>query len=175
MRLALYGNISLPRGRCPACRRTVLIVNGHLACCDAPVSAVEILKSQRMSHPAEQRVPISRAEAKRILEEQSNSCLYCQRAFGSKFLRRGQMVRLRLEWDHMVPWCHSMNNRASNYAAACHVCNQTKGDKCFATVDEVSAWVERKWAQIENEADRNLRGLRKEVRRITFGASLLRV
>ena len=73
-------------------------------------------------------------ERTRILERQGNACLYCERPFGTPFLRQGRLGHLRLHWDHVIPFSYSLKNDADNFVAACHVCNLIKGDLMFNTL-----------------------------------------
>jgi len=48
---------------------------------------------------------------------------------------------LRVCWDHKVPYAYSQNNRITNYAAACQICNSLKAALMFATVEETQIYV----------------------------------
>lgn len=79
-----------------------------------------------------------------ILAKQNGRCLYCDMPFGTEILRqggRGRLVRLRLQWDHFVPYSWCETNPADNWVAACHVCNTIKGPRRFETVAEARRYV----------------------------------
>jgi 5-methylcytosine-specific restriction endonuclease McrA len=93
---------------------------------------------KRESEPLELRRRPGEADKRRILDEQGHLCFYCFQPFGY-FVRRpgkARSCRLRQEWDHAVPYSYSQNNNATNFVAACHVCNGLKSDYVFATPDE---------------------------------------
>lgn len=157
------------------CHRMALVLRtGRMACCDTPVELDRPRRTERISQPPQRRCLLSQAERYEILRLQGHCCLYCDRTFGSTFVYRNRSTVLRLEWDHLVPWCHTQNNQPANYVAACHVCNGTKGDRIFATVDEVRVHVARKWEKIEAAQNRILPGMRDTLHCVPTGASLLR-
>ena len=142
--LALYGNVAIPRGRCPDCKRTVLIVGGLYACCDEP-AAGRLGGTKRMSQPCHKRklppLPWRRAQ----LEKQSHRCFYCDVTIGDFVMRvtrkSSRPIRLRLHWDHLLAFAYSQDNNEYNYVAACHVCNGIKSSRIFATLDELRIYV----------------------------------
>jgi 5-methylcytosine-specific restriction endonuclease McrA len=142
--IAMYGKIPLNRAFCRTCRRFAFVLEGRIQCCNAQVEAGEASSVRRMSDvPSGRKIP-RREDAKMILEEQEGRCLYCSRKFGSYVKRRNRVIRLKLNWDHVIPYVYSLDNRARNFVAACHICNSIKRDKIFQTVDEVKIYVQEK-------------------------------
>ena len=136
--LALYGNVAIPRFWCAACRRDALVLRGVLQCCDTPVTqAPTIVK--RMAEPEFRRRTPAPVEQVAILTAQDNRCLYCLLPFGMRVYRGTRATRLRLEWDHVVPFAYAQDNHARNVVAACHVCNGIKGDHMWPTLDDARA------------------------------------
>ena len=133
--LAIYGNTNLVRVYCGTCKGWTLVVDGLRGCCGRE-EAHQPTTFQRMVEPQyiRRRPPLE--ARKRILAEQGDACLYCDRIFGS-FNEKGKRICLR--WDHLVPWSHTMNNRTDNFIAACQFCNAKKSNLIFQTVDEVRA------------------------------------
>lgn len=129
--LAIYGNASMPRVYCDACEMWALVRNDRKLCCDEPAREPPQVYV-RMSQPEMKRGWLPLRIRKAILAEQGHRCLYCERTFGP---------RVKLQWDHMVPWSHTMNNDRHNIAAACRECNQCKSNLIFQTVDEVRTYV----------------------------------
>ena len=78
----------------------------------------------------------------RILEAQGNRCFYCRLPFGGVIYRRSRPVTLRLEWDHVLPFSYSLDNRPANFVAACHVCNGIKGALYFDTPAKAAAYID---------------------------------
>lgn len=86
-----------------------------------------------------QRRPPPAKIRRAILLAQRGCCYYCEKAFGAIVLRRGRPIRLRLHWDHYVPFAYLNTNPEENWRAACHVCNSAKGSSVFMdlSLDEV--------------------------------------
>lgn len=143
--VAMYGNVSLGRAYCWGCRRWALVLDGLIACCNRPVYD-RPTKVKRMCEPEAARRRPSAAMARHILAEQGNSCLYCDRPFDSVVWYGGKVRTIKLRWDHMVPWNYGRDNRDCNFAAACQICNSIKSNRMFMTVEEVRAYVQKRWA-----------------------------
>jgi hypothetical protein len=146
--LALYGNIAIPRGKCPNCGGMALIIQGKWACCDKDASDAAIAGLKRIVEPEQTRGLPSRDRQKAILEAQDYRCLYCERRFGDVAPRGKQrgITTLRIVWDHMVPYSYNQNNGPDNFAAACQQCNAVKLDKMFQTIEEARVYVQTKIA-----------------------------
>lgn len=143
--LAQYGRIILKRMECPDCKRFAFILDGRMACCDLEVST-EFTRKKRMSDSPEHRAHplLSRKVRKAILESQGHRCLYCDRKFGAHVYRKGHLIRLRLQWDHLVPFVYSRDNSFGNYGASCQVCNQIKSCFVFHTLEEARVFIHEK-------------------------------
>lgn len=81
------------------------------------------------------------------LEAQDWRCFYCERGFGAKVWRGSNFIELRVEWDHMVPYSFNQNNGASNFVAACRVCNALKSDRMFQSVDAAKVYLNAAWKE----------------------------
>lgn len=138
---AIYGTISIKRGRCGACGERSLVVKGKTACCDFPVVSAEARGFVQEAAPLEKRRGPSRAHQKAQLDKQGGRCLYCDLEPGSYVQRNDTIVRLRLAWDHAVPFSYSRDNNNQNFVAACHVCNGIKTDLMFGDLDEAKAYI----------------------------------
>ena len=88
-----------------------------------------------------ERKRLNFVERKRILDLQGNKCLYCNREFGSMYMRNGKILSTRLHFDHLIPYSYSQNN-TNNFVAVCNICNGIKSNKMFDTVEEVFHYVE---------------------------------
>lgn len=82
-----------------------------------------------------------------VLERQRNRCMYCDNPFDWLVRRRGDLVRLKLQWDHFVPYAFSGANPGDNWVAACHVCNNIKGPQMFDTIAEAQQFIRPRWAE----------------------------
>lgn len=83
--------------------------------------------------------PISRKpyrqHCNRLVEAQGGLCLYCLLPFGSEVRWKHRRRTLRAEIDHLVPVAWKDDNRTSNLAAACQVCNSVKADGMYDTIE----------------------------------------
>lgn len=142
--LALYGNVAIERGMCPACERMALILDRCYACCGTPVyeSATRI---KRIVEPEFVRRRPSPASQREILDLQAHCCAYCDRPFGSWIHTGEKPLQLVVEWDHVTPFCHTANNHPSNFVAACQVCNAIKHDLIFDSLEDIRVHVALKW------------------------------
>lgn len=62
-------------------------------------------------------------------------CAYCGAT--------ARQTKHALEPDHFIPRSAGGSDEASNILWACHRCNQAKGDRLFASVEELKAWLHR--------------------------------
>jgi 5-methylcytosine-specific restriction endonuclease McrA len=98
-------------------------------------------KFHRETEAAQQRKTPPKAEKDKILKDQENRCFYCGVTFENFRFRNGKPIKIRIHWDHQLPYAYSQNNKASNFVAACHVCNGIKSDHVFKTVEEVQIYL----------------------------------
>lgn len=134
-RMALYGNIAIPKGYCPKCKEIVFIRNGLFVCCNNPVQ-VEPQKFHRETESPQKRKTPPKTEKSKILEQQENCCFYCNVTFETIRYRNGKPFTIKIDWDHKLPFSYSQNNTVSNFVAACHVCNRIKSNVVFRTIEE---------------------------------------
>lgn len=133
--VALYGNVSLPRGYCKSCEGTSIIKDGKFLCCGEPTN-ITPKTFERIIIPCQGRKTPTVAEKRFILEEQEHRCFYCGVEFDSIRYRNGLPVTIKINWDHQMPFVYSQNNKTSNFVAACHVCNGIKSSRLFQTVED---------------------------------------
>lgn len=138
MRHALYGNISIPRGWCSSCQTYSLVVQQVHQCCGKEAHGA-IAGIQRMTSPEDVRRCPRPKRRREVLEAQENRCAYCETQFGTLVNYKGRLRRLRIVWDHEVPWLWSQNNSDANFVAACQICNGIKEAKHFPDLDAARA------------------------------------
>jgi hypothetical protein len=147
--LALYGNVSMPRGYCDSCSSTALIVDKQFLCCGSTSSsAPEAVK--RMSEPRHLRKGPSAYHRGKVLRSQKNRCLYCGREFETLTKYWGESKVVKCVWDHALPYAYASNNADTNFVASCQFCNSWKSSLIFATVEDVSVYVGIKWQDASN-------------------------
>jgi len=58
------------------------------------------------------------------------------------YRRRGRPARVKLNWDHVIPFVH-VGNPADNWVAACGRCNGIKSDLMFDSPEAARKYVRR--------------------------------
>jgi len=138
--VALYGNVAIKRGYCYDCKEFVLILAGKFACCDRDSHSIT-KRFVRESQPEFLRkLPPIMARRAQILS-QRNKCLYCRWPLDGSVLRNGKRIRLKVHWDHRIPFSYGQNNAAGNFVAACQICNGIKSDKFFEDLDDAKTYI----------------------------------
>jgi 5-methylcytosine-specific restriction endonuclease McrA len=138
--LALYGNEGIQRALCPECEEWSFVIDGEIVCCDIPIQK-KPKKTKRISDVHFKRRKPSPLIQRKILEDQDYCCLYCDVNVYGYTYKKERPVKVRLNWDHMVPYIYSGNNKEDNFAAACHVCNGIKSDMMFETIDDARLYI----------------------------------
>lgn len=144
VRKHIYGSVTLQRAKCPDCKRYAIIIDGKLQCCDRPVKPDEATfagyKRESPGYYRRKLPPLKHRKA--VLAAQRDRCFYCDRLLGSFFVTpRGKLSRLRVHWDHAVPYVWSANNSEANFVAACHQCNLWKGSRIFKSIEDARAYL----------------------------------
>ena len=145
--LALYGNISIPRQFCFSCRRHAFVLNNIFQCCDKTVEGLEIRKIKRFSLPPAHRVGPSKKEQKRLLGLYGYKCAYCEQGFGWWVRYHSEKKKLRITWDHNIPWAFSQDNSKENFMPCCQFCNGWKNSFMFQTLIETKIYMMNKWEE----------------------------
>jgi len=91
------------------------------------------------------RESFANAMKTRILRSQHWRCLYCDIGLFVPIYRNGKQVRRSICFDHFVPWSYSQDNRVSNIAACCSVCNGLKSWLMFKDLDECRDYIAARW------------------------------
>lgn len=138
--LSIYGNTVLQKVWCEDCECETFVRDKRKVCCGGLVYE-EPIRYVRESEPEFVRHIPTKFEQARILNEQDGRCLYCDQRFGQTKHRKGKPLKLKLHWDHKLPYAYSADNRASNFAASCQICNGIKSDLIFRDMEEAKAHI----------------------------------
>lgn len=150
IQISEYGNAAMYRGECPSCEDVSLIIDGVHQCCDEPAKMPKRAARKKECGAVRKRKLPSKAEQDRILESQERRCLYCGLAFGELVARKSgalKMTTLRICWDHFTPWVHTYDNAATNFVAACQICNAMKGSLVFENKEQAIQKIRDKWSR----------------------------
>ena len=142
--VALYGNIALVKAYCKNCRDTAFVVAGAIQCCGAPFEPVP-QRYKREFEPENRRKLPPPKYRKEQLKRQEGRCLYCERMLGTQVVRNSRLVKLKTQWDHVLPYSFSQDNREINFVAACHICNSYKSSRVFQTLEQARIFILDKW------------------------------
>ena len=144
--VGLYGNVKLIKAWCENCQAQSIVRDGELLCCGTPIEA-DPDRYKRESEPEQRRRRPSLKDRQQQLETQDYKCFYCLRSFGSYGYRKKKGIRLQIHYDHLVPYALTQNNNATNFVAACHVCNGMKSAICFRTIEEAQIYLQERWKE----------------------------
>ena len=141
--IGLYGNVAIEKGYCKQCHGFAFIMDDRLRCCNRKyIADPERYKRETEAEGKRRRPPKKERDAQ--FKEQDGRCYWCDVHIFRRITRNGNVIRLKLHWDHMVPYCYSQDNRKINFVASCHVCNRIKGSMIFKTVEECRSYVHLK-------------------------------
>ncbi|SRR6266498_3733337 len=132
------------KANCRDCGSSALVLDGKLLCCDALLSSEPTRVKRECASDHQRRLP-PLADRRSQLKLQQNHCFYCDRIFGSRVYRGARLTRLRVEWDHVIPYSYCEDNCISNFVAACHVCNAIKSSHVFSSLESARAFINSKW------------------------------
>lgn len=138
--IAIFGNIKIPRAYCKECKCESFVLEGKFACCNKPFSE-KLTEYLRESIPPQFRRLPPLCLRKEQLAFQNHCCFYCERRIGFIVWRKDKHIKLKLHWDHFVPYSLTQDNRFNNFVASCHVCNGIKSNKIFMTTDEAKIYI----------------------------------
>jgi 5-methylcytosine-specific restriction endonuclease McrA len=88
--------------------------------------------------------------------DQDEKCADCDRFFGSLVLMDGKFVTLYAEPEDFIPRARRLNNSPSNIVAACQVCNDLKGSREFATIEDARTVCKRHGQSVDGAMRRCL-------------------
>lgn len=134
--LAGFGRIGIERGLCAICNVWSFIQDNQFIFCGHEVTSTIITVKQEFPSDIELNRKYPNFEEKeKILKEQRFRCAYCDREFGTK---------VKLVWDHFLPFSIYNDNSLENFVASCKSCNSIKHNKVFNTINEVREYVKKK-------------------------------
>jgi len=125
---------------CDKCKSWTLVIDGRTACCDTKIE-FRSKKIKVICEPMNKRRQPSPKEKKEILENQNYKCIYCQKKFGTLYIKKGKKGITKIHWDHFIPFAYSRNNYAYNFVAACNICNEYKYSLLFQTLEEAQIYL----------------------------------
>ncbi len=140
---AVFGNTIIPKGFCVICHAESFIQDDKFLCCGSESGEITNKFKSVCEAEAKRQTP-NHYKKKEILQNQSYRCLYCNKSFGG-FVKRGRkLIKLRIQWDHFIPYSFGYNNHNENFVASCQICNSLKSDFVFGSVEEAQIYLQNK-------------------------------
>jgi hypothetical protein len=150
-----FGSVLWVTDWCPKCGRKVQLHHAgaqaekHYVypCCGIEFDTskpIRITENRICTTRAMRRGPSAKRK-RQCLKDQSDRCLYCIRRFGSYVYAGDTEIKLKLAWDHFVPFVFSGDNSDENFVAACHICNGWKSDLFLDGLKEYRDYLNNKW------------------------------
>lgn len=148
-KLTLYGKVGIARAWCGMCETMSFVIDNKLQCCDTQHLETPT-QWRRESAPPDNRTQPRKSLKKQLLEFQGNSCLYCEQKFNKTVRvrsksKRTRLSKLRITWDHFIPYSYNQNRKDDNWVAACQFCNSWKSDRLFNSVEEARVYLKQQW------------------------------
>lgn len=145
--IAIYGTLKVRRMFCRSCKCwTIIAKDGKKICCNKPYMG-EPKEFKRMIEAVRIRRGPSERVKKILFEKFDYSCCYCGRRFGSYVSFSGIFKKVKVNWDHKIPFSYSYNNAGENFLPACNFCNGWKSSKIFQTMEEAKLYVNNRWEE----------------------------
>jgi hypothetical protein len=162
-----FGSVLWITAHCPVCKKRMQVIPNSAAstpqnpngetygCCGRPYlrAAVKITENRIDKGKNKHRRKPSPFAQRRILAQQCDRCLFCNRRFGSYVYAKGAylgktiQIRLKLVWDHYIPYVYCLDSSDANFVAACQICNQYKSDLMLSSVTEYQTYIGKKTAR----------------------------
>lgn len=140
--IAAYGSVALERDYCSKCKRTALVIDNRLQCCDSIVSSsVDQIPVYQMSESRSKRNKVKDSTRELIIEFQDRKCFYCRKKFGSKYFKKSDRTKkvsmTKPVLDHIYPYIAG-GGSDHNLVASCNLCNSVKSSKTFNNLLEIT-------------------------------------
>lgn len=144
--IAIYGKLRVKRTYCNNCHcRTIVTRKMEKLCCGGIYNeSPEEYKVIVGKGLGRRRRPSVKTQ-KELLEKYNYSCCYCERRFDTFIKMDGSFKKIKLAWDHFLPFSYAYNHQDSNFLPACSICNAWKRNGIYQTIDEVKLYVNDKW------------------------------
>jgi len=145
MQIVMYGRVGMLRDYCEYCERTALIIDGRLACCDRTANLNQSIKSLKREAVTFDVRRLNKYQREYILEKQERACFYCSKPFGIACFHYGREIKIKCNFDHIIPMAYQGDNSLPNIVAACQKCNAWKSDLIFTSLEEARLYLREKW------------------------------
>ena len=145
--ISQYGKISIPREKCPECGEFSFVIDNVIQCFGILLKKTLKVEGVKMECAASDTRFIPKKIKEYILKLQQHCCAYCDMPFGFIVYRKGKRIKLKIHYDHFVPFDYCRDSSKTNIIASCQVCNSLKSCMVFNTIDECRIYLQHKREQ----------------------------
>ena len=140
---SMYGSKVLLKGWCPDCKGYYFLIKGELQCCGKRLAQIPGNEITKRESETPNKRGFSAKDKKEALEEQDYCCIYCGTdLMGYEWNPQKEIyVKVKIHYDHFIPWSYSGDNQKSNVLASCSTCNLLKSDLYFRTIEEAKEYI----------------------------------
>ena len=140
-----YGKVIMFRTNCPKCEETLFEPNLDFKCDVCACQFQGIVTSLRTEVDRPRRKKPSPKLQEQILDQQGSKCYWCNREFDTIYFRYNSVLKLSVNWDHVIPYVYSYSNADENFVAACSICNSFKSSKIFENDEQCKDYLKQRW------------------------------
>jgi len=145
MKKLIYGNIILYEFICKNCREKNLVgdINDCCSSCGTPLSEVKITEKKVIV--STKRRSLTPKQKKELIEKQDNRCFWCGRDFGTMIVKKDKVQKLKIVFDHLIPFSYLQANPKENFVASCRTCNSFKSSFVFDDINACKEYLKKRW------------------------------
>jgi len=147
MEKIIAGRVILYRERCPECGEWNISENNKFECtwCSSIYRDQEYIKIRQLTNSMYKRKHFTKKQKEIVWERQDGHCYWCNRKFGTYYMKRSKVQKLKMHMDHRMPYSYLPNDNLKNICGACSICNQFKHNKIFNNIQECKKYLVDKW------------------------------
>ncbi len=148
MKKLVYGNVVLYEIICKHCKEKNLVGNPFEKCSICKIQLTDKkIKNVKVIVTAKRKNRVSAEVKKRIQKEQDGLCYWCDRPFGVPYIKNNKISKLKIHYDHKIPFSYTQNNEDDNFVGACNICNQAKSSFVYDNESDCKNYLKEKWEQ----------------------------
>ena len=148
MHKAIYGKTALLRGKCPECKEEAFVIDNEYQCCGLTATIPSHIGIQKITQGkirTKTRILSPKTRIK-ILKEQSHRCFYCRCDLENSWYitrKAKRPKKIKIHFDHVVPWTYSEDDSVVNMVATCNLCNSYKGTRVFNSLKQLKEYLKK--------------------------------
>jgi len=137
---AQYGYSKLVRVYCKQCKDYAFVIDKTFTCCYSPfLGAVNKIKKMSLSSGIRKYPSVKIMQD--LIRDQKDTCLYCENGFNSFYMKNNKIMKVKRNYDHVVPFSYLQESPDKNWILSCNVCNSIKSNKMFKTIQDTKDYI----------------------------------